>query len=153
MTQNSIWKEEVDLPRVNEIAKGSMLDYLGIEFTEVGPDFLRASMPVDHRTKQPFGILHGGASVVLAESIGSMAANLCIGLKNKAAVGLDISANHIRQVVEGRVIGTARPLHIGGRTQVWEIRIENERGQLVCVSRLTILVVNRLASGAAQQAG
>src|SRR5690606_14636164 len=114
-----------------------MLDYLGIEFTEVGPDFLRASMPVDHRTKQPFGILNGVASVVLAQSIGRMAANLCIGSKNRSAVGLDRYASHMRQVVEGRVIGTARRLHIGGRTQVWENRIENERGQLMCVSRLT----------------
>lgn len=151
MSKDSIWRDAVDLEQVNALSRGSMLEHLGIEFTEVGPKHLSATMPVDHRTKQPFGILHGGASVVLAETLGSMAANLCIRGTDEACVGLDISANHVRQMTDGLVTGTARPLHLGSRTQVWEIRIVDERDRLVCVSRLTILVVTKLATGAPLQ--
>ncbi len=116
---------------------------LGIEFTEIGEDFITARMPVDHRTHQPFGILHGGASVVLAESLGSVASLLCLAdpIKQRA-VGVEINANHIRSVKEGWVYGRATPLHIGRTTHVWDIRITNEEDKLVCVSRLTIAVIN-----------
>ncbi|ROT95974.1 hotdog fold thioesterase [Marinobacter sp. R17] len=116
---------------------------LGIEYLEVGDDFIKAKMPVDERTRQPFGILHGGASVVLAETLGSMAANYCLRKPDQVAVGLEINANHIRSVASGWVYGTARPFHIGGSTQVWEIRIENEEGKLTCVSRITMAVINK----------
>lgn len=142
----TIWRAPMTIAEINEFAHGSMIDHVGIEFTEIGSNFLNGTMPVDHRTKQPFGILHGGASVVLAESLGSMAANLCVDRTTKVCVGLDISANHLRQVTGGHVTGTARPIHVGGRTHVWEIRIENERGELVCVSRLTMLVLDQLAT-------
>lgn len=115
---------------------------LGIEFTEIGDDFITARMPVDHRTHQPFGILHGGASVVLAESLGSVASLLSLKDPEKQrAVGLEISANHIRSVKEGWVYGRVTPLHVGRTTHVWDIRITNESGQLVCVSRLTVAII------------
>ena len=131
------------LEAVNALARDTMLDHLGITFTEIGDDFLRASMPVDRRTLQPYGILHGGASVALAETLGSMAANMCIDRSTKMCVGLSISANHVKRVSEGMVTGTARPVHLGGRTQVWEIAIENESGHLVSTSRLTMIVLDR----------
>ena len=115
---------------------------LGIVFTGVGPDFLRATMPVDERTRQPYGLLHGGASVLLAETLGSSAANLCVG-SDELCVGIEINANHVAAVREGQVTGTARALHVGRRTQVWEIRIEDDFGQLVCISRLTLAVIAR----------
>ncbi len=115
---------------------------LGIEFTEIGDDYITARMPVDHRTHQPFGILHGGASVVLAESLGSVASLLSLKDPEKQrAVGLEINANHIRPVKEGWVYGRVTPLHVGRTTHVWDIRITNEAGKLVCVSRLTVSVV------------
>jgi uncharacterized protein (TIGR00369 family) len=116
---------------------------LGIEFLEAGDDFIKARMPVDERTVQPFGILHGGASVVLAETLGSVAANHCLRNPDQVAVGLEINANHIRSVASGWVYGTARPHHIGGSTQVWEIRIEDEEGRLTCLSRITMAVIKR----------
>lgn len=124
-----------DLSRLRE---GCAVAHLGIEFIELGPDFLRGRMPVDARTKQPYGLLHGGASAVLAETLGSVAAGLCIDAGQ--AVGIEINCNHVRGVTEGWVIGTARPLHVGRSTQVWDIRIEDERGRLVCASRLTLAV-------------
>ncbi|MEX0821440.1 MAG: hotdog fold thioesterase [Rhodothermales bacterium] len=139
----SIWTGHVDLTKATELARGTMIEHLGIEYTELGPDFLRGTMPVDGRTIRPFGILHGGASVALAETLGSMAANLCVDRSTQMCVGLDISANHVRQVTEGMVTGTARPLHLGGSTQVWEIRIDDEAGRLVSVSRLTMIVLDR----------
>jgi len=139
----SLWKQPVDLARINAWNAGSMVEYLGMQITEVGDDFLRGTMPVDARTKQPFGLLHGGASVALAESLGSLAGTLCLDATREMAVGLDINANHVRAVTEGTVTGTARPLHLGRTTQVWEIRIEDERGKLVCISRLTLAVVPR----------
>ncbi len=119
----------------------NMVDTLGITIDEVGDDFLRGSMPVDHRTRQSMGILHGGASVVLAETLGSLAANFCVDLSKHVAVGMQINANHLRPAKHGRVLGTARPIHLGRKTQVWNIEIENEEGQLICVSTLSVAVV------------
>ncbi|UNK51147.1 hotdog fold thioesterase [Lysobacter sp. S4-A87] len=118
------------------------MEPLGIVFTEIGHDFVRGTMPVDERTRQPYGLLHGGASVLLAETLGSSAGNLCVG-SDEVCVGIEINANHLRAAREGVVTGTARPIHIGARTQVWDIRIEDERGRLVCISRLTLAVVPR----------
>jgi 1,4-dihydroxy-2-naphthoyl-CoA hydrolase len=139
----SIWKQTADLDRINAWSAGSMVEHLGMRITEVGDDFLRGTMPVDARTKQPFGLLHGGASVALAESLGSLAGTMCVDATQQMAVGLDINANHVRAVTEGVVTGTARPLHIGRNTQVWEIRIEDEQARLVCISRLTLAIVPR----------
>lgn len=138
----SIWKQTTDLDRLNAWNRGCLVEHLGMRVTEVGDDHVRGTMPVDARTRQPFGLLHGGASVALAESLGSLAGNLCLDA-NEMAVGLDINANHLRAVTGGVVTGTARSLHIGRTTQVWEIRIEDERGRLVCISRLTLAVVPR----------
>lgn len=138
----SIWKQATGLERINAWNRGCLVEHLGMLVTEVGDDFLRGTMPVDARTKQPFGLLHGGASVALAESLGSLAGNLCLD-SGEMAVGLDINANHVRAVTEGLVTGTARPLHLGRSTQVWEIRIADARDRLVCISRLTLAVVPR----------
>lgn len=127
---------------LNALSRGTAMETLGIVFTEVGADFVRATMPVDARTRQPYGLLHGGASVLLAETLGSSAGNLCVG-PGEMCVGVEINANHLAAVREGTVVGTARPLHVGRRTQVWEIRIEDPLGRLCCVSRLTLAVVPR----------
>lgn len=124
-----------------------MVSAVGIEFLEIGEDFIKACMPVDERTIQPAGILHGGASVALAETLGSTAANLCIEPGKKICVGLEINANHIRSKRSGMVTGIARPLHIGGTTQIWEIRIQDEQERLVCISRLTMAVLDRGGEG------
>jgi 1,4-dihydroxy-2-naphthoyl-CoA hydrolase len=137
----SIWKQPVDLEGINAWSRNTMMETLGIRFTGVGDDWVRGTMPVDHRTHQPFGLLHGGASVVLAETLGSTAALLTLDTDKEVAVGLDINANHVRGVREGLVTGTARALHLGRSTQVWEIRIENAEGGLVCISRLTMAVI------------
>ena len=126
---------------LDALSAGSAIEHLGIVFTEVGDDFVRATMPVDARTVQPYGLLHGGASVLLAETLGSSAGNLCVP-EGKVCVGIEINANHVRAARDGIVIGTARPVHVGGRTQVWEIRIEDEAGELVCISRLTLAVIS-----------
>ncbi len=126
--------------QLNARSRGTAMESLGIVFTELGPDYLRATMPVDARTYQPYGLLHGGASVLLAETLGSTAGNLCVP-EGRICVGLEINANHLRAVREGTVTGTARALHVGGRTQVWEIRIEDDHGRLACMSRLTLAVV------------
>lgn len=141
--QQTIWKRPISLEMINAFEKEAMPKHVGIEITEVGPDFLRGTMPVDHRTIQPFGILHGGASVVLAETLGSVAGNFCIPEGGGYCVGLDINSNHIRPVTEGKVTGTTRPYHIGRTTQVWHIEIHNEAGKLVNISRLTLAVVKR----------
>jgi 1,4-dihydroxy-2-naphthoyl-CoA hydrolase len=120
----------------------SLPRHLGIEFTEIGADFLRARMPVDDRTRQPFGILHGGASVALAETLGSTAAGLVVDPDKYRVVGQEINANHVRAVRAGFVIGTTRPLHVGKRSHVWEIRIEDEQARLVCISRITMFVLD-----------
>jgi 1,4-dihydroxy-2-naphthoyl-CoA hydrolase len=137
----AIWKQDTDLARINAWGANTMLETLGIRIIEVGEDWLRGTMPIDHRTHQPYGLLHGGASVALAETLGSMAAMLTLDPAKEMTVGLDINANHIRGVRSGIVAGTARALHLGRSTQVWEIRIENEGGQLVCISRITMAVI------------
>ena len=136
-----LWKQQTDIDRINASRGNTLLDALGIRCTEIGDDFVRGTMPVDGRTHQPYGLLHGGASVALAETLGSLAGNLCLDADKEYAVGLDINANHVRAVSKGIVTGTARPLHIGRTTQVWEIRIEDEAQKLVCISRLTLAVV------------
>jgi 1,4-dihydroxy-2-naphthoyl-CoA hydrolase len=140
-----LWKHDPDLARINAWSEGTLMQALDIRITEVGDDFLRGTMPVDARTRQPYGLLHGGASVALAETLGSTAAMLCVDPAQSIAVGLDINANHVRGVREGVVTGTARALHIGRSTQVWEIRIEDDAGRLVCICRLTMAVVPRRA--------
>lgn len=129
---------------LDALSAGSAIEHLGIVFTEVGDDFLRATMPVDPRTVQPYGLLHGGASVLLAETLGSSAGNLCVA-DGQRVVGIEINANHLQAVTGGLVTGTARPLHVGRRTQVWEIRIEDGRGRLACVSRITLAVIGEPA--------
>ena len=138
----SIWKQTTDLERINAWNRDTLVEHLGMRVTEVGDDYVRGTMPVDARTRQPFGLLHGGASVALAETLGSLAGNLCIDA-GEMAVGLDINANHVRAATSGVVTGTARVLHLGRTTQVWEIRIEDERARLICISRLTLAVVPR----------
>ncbi|MGN6482436.1 hotdog fold thioesterase [Luteibacter sp.] len=137
----AIWKHPLDLDRINGWSRNTMMETLDIRFTAFGDDWLRGTMPVDHRTQQPFGLLHGGASVVLAETLGSSAALLTLDVEKEIAVGLDINANHIRGVRGGIVTGTAKAVHLGRTTQVWEIRIEEETGKLVCLSRLTMAVI------------
>jgi 1,4-dihydroxy-2-naphthoyl-CoA hydrolase len=126
---------------LNDYCKNTISGYLGIEFIETGDDYLIARMPVNEKTQQPLGMLHGGASCVLAEQTGSMAANLFLDRRTHVAFGLDINANHVKPAKGGYVFGKATPIHIGSRTQVWEIKITNEPGELVCISRLTMAVV------------
>jgi 1,4-dihydroxy-2-naphthoyl-CoA hydrolase len=139
----SIWTIVPTPEQLNQSTKDTMLEHLGIEFLEIGEDFIKARMPVDHRTVQPFGLLHGGASATLAESLGSVAANLCLEDGQNACVGLEINANHIRPATGGYVYGVTRPVHIGKATQVWEIHIYDEAEKLVCISRLTLAVIQR----------
>jgi 1,4-dihydroxy-2-naphthoyl-CoA hydrolase len=138
-----IWRTESTPQQITEKARKTLSAHLDIKVTEVGPDYLRATMPVDSRTHQPQGILHGGASVALAETVGSLAANLCVDREKFVAVGQEINANHLRPVSSGLVTGTARPFHIGARSQVWGIEIRDENDKLVCVSRLTMAVIAR----------
>jgi len=138
-----LWKQTPSLEQINAMFRGTLGESLGIRIVELGEDFVRGTLPVDARTHQPYGLLHGGASVALAETLGSLAAMLTLDASVEAAVGLDINANHVRGVKSGIVTGTARALHLGRSTQVWEIRIEDERQKLVCISRLTVAVVPR----------
>lgn len=138
-----IWFVQPNLERLNALSANCLPGHLGIEFTEIGDDFLRARMPVDHRTTQPFGLLHGGASVALAETMGSVGATLCIDPMQKMCVGLDINANHVRAIRSGYVVGTARPLHLGNTTHVWDIRLHDEQNHLVCVARLTMAILDQ----------
>lgn len=142
----AIWKQDTDLDRLNGWNRNTLCEHLGMLVTEIGADWLRGTMPVDMRTRQPFGLLHGGASVALAESLGSLAGNLCLDPARELAVGLDINANHVRSATDGIVTGTARAIHIGRGTQVWEIRIVDPHDRLVCISRLTLAVVPRAAA-------
>lgn len=139
----SIWKWNLGPEAMQKAAARSMSGHIGMKVTEIGPDYLCGTLPVDHRTMQPYGRLHGGANVVLAEELGSLGANMCLDPDEAFAVGLEINANHLRGVTGGLVTGTARPIHVGRSTQVWEIRIENEQGQLACISRLTMAVVSK----------
>lgn len=137
----SLWKTQPDIDQLNARQKGTIGEVLDIRFEGFTDDSLSASMVVDQRTNQPFGLLHGGASVVLAESVGSMASYLCIDTTRFYCVGLEINANHLRGVRSGRVTATARPVHIGRSTHVWDIRLSTEDGKLNCISRLTIAVI------------
>jgi len=141
-----LWWPGVTLEGINALAQGTLISHLGIRLTELGPDFLRGTMPVDERTVQPMRILHGGASMVLAETLASVAANCSVDPARFTVVGQEINANHVRAAREGsRVEGTSRPLHLGGRSQVWSIEIVNAARQLVCVSRITLAVLQRPA--------
>ncbi|SHN37304.1 hotdog fold thioesterase [Chitinophaga sp. CF418] len=141
-----IWHSlDVSLDQLNEIGANTMASFLGMEFTEIGPDYLRMIMPVNGRTKQPYGLLHGGASAALAETVGSVASSLIIDHKKQICVGLDINANHIKGVSEGYVHAIARPLHIGSTTHVWDIRICDDDNKLVCISRLTVAIRDKKA--------
>ena len=140
MTATTPFRRATTLEALNALSRGTAMEPLGIVFTELGPDFLRGTMPVDDRTRQPYGLLHGGASVLLAETLGSTAGGLCVG-EDEGVVGIEINANHLAAVREGGVTGTARALHVGRSTQVWEIRIEDDLGRLACVSRLTLAVI------------
>jgi len=139
----SIWRTPASAADLNAGTEGTLVRQLGIQFTEVGADFLRGTMPVDERTRQPLGLLHGGASVALAETLGSTGATLCVDVQEYFCVGQEINANHVRPARSGLVTATARPVHLGGRTQVWVIDIVNEEDKLVCTSRLTVAVIRR----------
>jgi len=137
----SIWKIKPEIDKVNQMSQNTMLSAIGIEFTELGEDYIKATMPVDHRTHQPMGLLHGGASAALAETLGSFASHLVVDSDKFNCVGLEINANHIRPKTEGVVTGIAKPIHLGSKTHIWEIKIVDERGKLICISRLTMAVL------------
>ena len=139
----SIWRIQTSVEQLQEHSRETLADTIGIRITEIGPDFLRATMPVVPKFHQPMGVLHGGASVALAETVGSLAATLCVDQKLYACLGQEINANHLRPVSSGIVTATARPYHIGKRSHVWHIEIQDEQEKLVCVSRLTIAVVDK----------
>jgi 1,4-dihydroxy-2-naphthoyl-CoA hydrolase len=140
----SIWfQKDLSIEKLKPLAPGTIAEHLGIEWTEIGENHLKARMPVDHRTIQPYGLLHGGASCVLAETIGSLASALVIDHSKFYCVGLEINANHVRGVKEGFVTGIALPLHLGSTTHVWDIKINDEGGKLICVSRLTVAILKR----------
>lgn len=136
-----IWRSlNISLDQLNENGANTMAAFLGMEFTEIGPDYLRMMMPVNDRTRQPYGLLHGGASVALAETVGSVASALIIDTEKQFVVGQEINANHIRGIKEGYVHAIARPLHLGGTSHVWDIKICDEHNKLICVSRLTVAI-------------
>jgi 1,4-dihydroxy-2-naphthoyl-CoA hydrolase len=139
----SIWRTPASVEQLQALSRNTLVDTIGIRVTEIGADYLRATMPVGPATHQPTGVLHGGASVALAETVGSLAANLCLDPNVHVALGQEINANHLRPVTAGLVTATARPFHIGNRSHVWHIEIHDERQKLVCVSRLTMAVVDR----------
>lgn len=136
-----IWAKEFSLDDLNGRPKGHIGEVLEIEFTEITPESLSARMPVNEKTRQPYGILHGGASVVLAETLGSVASNLVINSEKYIGVGLEVNANHLRPVKSGFVTGICNPIHIGGKTHVWDIKIYDQRGKMSCVSRLTVAII------------
>jgi 1,4-dihydroxy-2-naphthoyl-CoA hydrolase len=139
----SIWRSLRTLADLNGNRDNTLIGNLGILFTEIGEDFVRGTMPVDVRTVQPYGLLHGGASVALAETLGSMGAAMCVDADEYQVVGQEINANHVRAARSGLVTGTARAVHLGGRTHVWSIEIVNEAQKLVCISRITMAVIKR----------
>lgn len=139
-----VWFNKLlSLDDIRDLGKGTMAEFLGIEWTEVGSDFIRARMPVDHRTKQPYGLLHGGASCVLAETIGSVASAMVVDHARFQCVGLEINANHVHSATSGFVSGVATPLHLGKSTHVWDVKIYNENEKMVCVSRLTVAIIEK----------
>ena len=137
----SVFRRTRSLEDLNAHSLNTSISHLGIQIIELGDDFVRGTMPVDQRTKQPYGLLHGGSSAMLAETLASVAANMCVEKEGQQAVGIELNCNHVRGVTQGVVTGTARPVHVGRKTQVWDIRIEDERGKLCCVSRLTLAVI------------
>lgn len=140
----AIWFDQtLTLDKMKTLGEGTMGEYIGIEWVALGDNFLEAKMPVDHRTRQPYGLLHGGASCVLAETLGSVASALVVDHTKFYCVGLEINANHIRSARDGFVTGTCTPLHTGNSTHVWDIKIYDEKEKLVCVSRLTVAVLPR----------
>jgi 1,4-dihydroxy-2-naphthoyl-CoA hydrolase len=139
----SIWFNPFTTEHLNRFSEKTMVQHIGIVFTEVGENYLKAKMPVDERTIQPAGLLHGGASVVLAETLGSVAAYLCVDPEKKTCVGIEINANHVRSARSGFVYGQVNPIHIGNSTHIWEIRITNEKDHLICVSRITLAILNK----------
>jgi 1,4-dihydroxy-2-naphthoyl-CoA hydrolase len=139
----SIWRSLRTLADLNGNRDNTLIGNLGILFTEIGEDFVRGTMPVDARTVQPYGLLHGGASVALAETLGSMGAAMCVDADEYQVVGQEINANHVRAARSGLVTGTARAVHLGGRTHVWSIEIVNDAQKLVCISRITMAVIKR----------
>ncbi|MBO3700492.1 hotdog fold thioesterase [Roseivirga sp. E12] len=138
-----MFQEGVTIDAINKMCQNTLVEHLGIEVTELGKDYIIARMPVDHRTHQPMGLLHGGASVVLAETLGSIAASLTLNQKLQHCVGLEVNANHVKSVKSGNVFGKTRPIHLGKRTQIWEITITNDQDELVCISRLTMAVIDK----------
>jgi 1,4-dihydroxy-2-naphthoyl-CoA hydrolase len=138
-----IFNQKVNISDLNALSTNTIAQQLGIVFTLIADDRIEATMPVDRRTHQPMGMLHGGASVTLAETLGSVAAMLCIDMNKQFCVGLEINANHIRSVTQGLVTGVARSIHIGKKTQVWDIRISTETGELVCISRITMAILDK----------
>lgn len=138
-----IFSKETTVENLNLMTQNTLMEHLDIVFTEVGADFISAKMPVDHRHHQPYGLLHGGASVVLAETLGSVAAHSSIDSAKQYSVGLEINANHIRSVKDGYVIGTSKPIHIGRSTHVWEIKITDISNKLVCISRITMSILDK----------
>jgi 1,4-dihydroxy-2-naphthoyl-CoA hydrolase len=144
----SIWFRPVTVEDLVVHSRNTLVEHLGMRLTDIGPDYLRGTLPVDRRTHQTMGILHGGASAALAETLGSIAANMCVDTQRFVCVGQEINANHIRPIAAGEVTGTARPIHIGRRTQVWQIEIRDPREKLVCISRLTLAVLPRDEMGA-----
>lgn len=140
----SIWfKKDLSLSYFEGLGKNTMGEHIGIQFSEVGPDFLKATMPVDHRTQQPYGLLHGGASVTLAETLGSVAAAMVIDPEKFICVGQEINANHLRSAKAGLVTGITKPIHIGASSQVWEIKIYEQTGKMICISRLTVAILKK----------
>jgi 1,4-dihydroxy-2-naphthoyl-CoA hydrolase len=138
----AIWVTAATVEGLNARSTDTIVNHIGIEYTDIGDDYISARMPVDSRTVQPARILHGGASVVLAETLGSVAAYLCIDPTRKMAVGIEINANHVRSVRDGYVTGTVKPLHIGHSTQIWQIHIRDDQERLVCISRITMAVLD-----------
>ncbi len=140
----SIWKHEgLTVADLNHMNKNTLAETLHMQFTEIGDDYIRLQMPVNSTTHQPYGLLHGGASAALAETIGSVASWMCIDREKQICVGMEINCNHIRGIKQGVVIATATPLHLGASSHVWDIRIKNESEKLICVSRLTVAVLKK----------
>jgi 1,4-dihydroxy-2-naphthoyl-CoA hydrolase len=138
-----IWYGDIDIPMLSALNKGTLGEYFGITFTEIGPDYIRATMPVEDRVRQPFGLLHGGASVALAETMGSVASWCAVNRESFIGVGVEINANHLKQVTEGMVTGTCKAIKTGGKIHVWDISIRDSEDQLCCVCRFTCMIVPR----------
>ena len=144
LPSNSIWfNKNLDLTGLKSLAPDTMSEYLGMEWVSIGSDFLKLKMPVNEKTRQPYGLLHGGASCALAETVGSIASHLVMDAEKFICVGLEINANHLRSARQGFVTATASPLHLGSSTHVWDIKIHDEAGQLICVSRLTVAILTK----------